>query len=80
MSPSTSNEFRRNLDRAITEAEARKANKDTCSGCKRSLALMMLSFRGLKVGYLCRFCPRTSFDVSKEPKSKLKSEAARRKR
>lgn len=81
--PSTSEAFRRALDKAITTAEARKASKDTCPHCKRPLALLILSFRGLKVGYLCRKCAGTSFDEilkgPKDPKPQ-KTGAARRKR
>lgn len=79
--PSTSDAFRRALDQAITTAEARKASKDTCPHCRRPLALLILSFRGLKVGYLCRKCPGTSFDeLPKKPKDpKPKKTGAARK-
>ena len=54
--------FRAAIGKAIASAEARKASKDSCPVCRARLALLTLSFRGLKLGYLCRNCDHTSFD------------------
>lgn len=70
--PGTSEGLREAMNRAIAEAERRKSEKETCpeedNGCGKKLALLTLSFRGVQIMKLCRFCAWTSASASEEEK------------
>ncbi len=70
--PGTDSALRDAMNRAVLEAERRKSDKDHCpedqDGCGKKSALLTLSFRGITVMRLCRFCPWTSAQSGTEQK------------
>jgi hypothetical protein len=51
------------IERAIARRRKVRAARLTCPECSKESALLTLSFEGLLLGRLCRFCPWTSFGV-----------------
>jgi hypothetical protein len=64
--PTTSRSLRDAIDVACKLADKKKAVRDTCPKCKKPLALVSLSFRGIVIGKICRFDDYTSFSIGEE--------------
>jgi len=80
-SPTTGSALRSIINRIIEDGERRKAEKDTCGNpqCRKKSALATVSFRGLILGKLCRFCPWTTFAVAASPEVQNKPKKLARK-
>lgn len=54
--PGKSPPWARGIDSAIAQRRAVRDARHACMTCDRTAALLTLSFEGLRVGTLCRFC------------------------
>ncbi len=48
--------LRTSLARAVAAAEHAREHRGTCPACGKRRALLTLSFEGMRIGALCRFC------------------------
>ncbi len=67
--------FTSRIQGAIDAAEFKKHTRYQCPDCEKKLALLTLSFRGLTIARLCRFCSYIAYEQMNLPAKKKDDDA-----
>ena len=56
--------MKQTIARAIRNRQSEREHRHACGSCGRKAALLIISFEGLRIGAMCRFCEASYFKAS----------------